>query len=194
MGQVVEHRLEQFLGLRQLSLPRHAAGQVAAGGLHDLPAVPAQGVQVVLGHRVFVHLCIHGGDRDLGTVAGQHRGGQHVIGHTVGQLGNDIGRGRGDEHQVRLVRHRHVLHLELEVPVKGVHQSLVAGEGLKGHRRDKLRGIPGHEHLDVAAQLHQGRGQVGHFIGRDAARDPQYHCFSLQHVHVPPFLFDCNPV
>ena len=97
----------------------------------------------------------------------------------MSQLGDDVGSGGRDHHQVRLVSYRDVLHLEGEIPVKGVHQRLVAGQRLKGHRRDELRGVLGHEHLHIAPQLHQSGSQVGHLIRGDPAGDPQHHRLSL---------------
>ena len=179
MSQIVEDDLQQHLRLRQLPLAHGTAGQIPAGRLHHLPAVAAQGIQIVLGHWIFVHLGVHSRYHDLGTVAGQHRGGQHIVRQAVRQLGDDVGRSRSDHHQISLVGHGDVLHLEGKIPVKGVHQCLVAGQRLKGHRRDKLCGVLGHEHLHIAPQLHQGGSQVGHFVCGDPAGDPQHHRLSL---------------
>ena len=179
MGQIVEDDLQQHLRLWHLSLAHGAAGQIPAGRLYHLPAIVPQDIQVVLGHRVLVHLGVHGRHHNFGAVAGQHGGGQHIVRQAVGQLGDDVGGGRRDHHQVRLVGHGDMLHLEGEIPVEGVHQRLVAGQRLKGHRRDKLRGVLGHEHLHIAPQLHQSGSQVGHFIRGDPAGDPQHHRLSL---------------
>ena len=75
VGQGVEDTFQQILRLGHLALAHRAAGQMAAGRLHDLPAVAAEGGQVILGHRVFIHLGVHGGGGDFGAVAGQNGGG-----------------------------------------------------------------------------------------------------------------------
>ena len=177
----VLHVLQKLLRLRHLALAHRAAGQPAAGRLNQLPAVPPQEGQVVLGHRVLIHAGVHGGGRQLGAVAGQDGGGEHIVRQPVGQLGQHIGRGGGHQHRVRLVGQGDVLHLERIVPVEGVHAHAVAGQGLKGVGADELGGVPGHQHMDIGAPLHQGGGQAGGFIAGDAAGDGQQHGFPLQH-------------
>lgn len=81
------------------SLPRPTAPQASrplAGSMISQPVAPQQ-VQVVLRHRIFVHACVHGRRGQLGAVAGQYRGGQHIVRQTVGQLGKHICRGRSDD-------------------------------------------------------------------------------------------------
>ena len=63
--------------------------------------------------------------------------------------------------------------------VKGVHAYPVARQGFKGVGADKLRGVSGHEYLDVRPLLHQGRGQARRLIACNAAGDTQQHSFSL---------------
>ena len=96
----------------------------------------------------------------------------------MGQLGQHVGGGGSDEDKVRPVGHSDVLHAVLKVPVKGVHQGLVAGELLKGDGGDKLGGVLGHNDLDVGVLLDQGGGQGRRLVAGDAAGDPQHHCLS----------------
>ena len=70
--------------------------------------------------------------------------------------------------------------LELEIPVKGVHHALVAGEGLKGDGSDELGSIFGHDDLHVGPQFAQCAGHIGHFIRGNAAADAQKDAFALQ--------------
>ena len=130
---------------------------MTAGGLYHLPAVFPENSQVVLGHGVLIHLGVHGWGEESGALAGQHRGGEHVVGNTVGQFGGYVGGGRSHHDYVRLLGQGDVLHVELEAPVKGVYRGLVAGEGLKDHGGDKAGGVLGHEHMDVGVLLHQQR-------------------------------------
>jgi len=153
--------------------------QAAAGGGNDLPAVAAENVQVVLSDGIFVHIGVHGGSNELGALAGQNGGGEHVVSQTVGQLGAHIGGGRGDEHQVGALGQGDVLHLVGEVAVEGVHHGAAAGELLKGEGGDKLGGVLGHHDLYLAVLLDQGRGQRSGLVGGNAAGDAQKNGFSL---------------
>ena len=80
---------------------------------------------------------------------------------------------------VREVLRERQIHLELVVAVKGVHAYPVARQGFKGVGADKLRGVSGHEYLDVRPLLHQGRGQARRLIACNAAGDTQQHSFPL---------------
>ena len=91
-----EDMLKQLVRLGQLSRPHRSAGQPSGGRGNNLPAIAAEDVQVVLGHRVFKHLGIHGRCKELGAGTGQNGGGQHIVRQAVGQLGAHIGSGRGD--------------------------------------------------------------------------------------------------
>ena len=97
----------------------------------------------------------------------------------MGKLSQNVGRGRGHQYQVGLVGQGDVLHLELVVAVNGVHAYPVARQGFKGVGADKLRGVSGHEYLDVRPLLHQGRGQARRLIACNAAGDTQQHSFPL---------------
>ena len=130
-GQDAEDVLDQSVWLRHLAGPHSAAGQPARGGGDDLPPIAAQQIQVVLGHRVLIHLGVHGRSDQLGAGTGQHCGGEHIVGQPVGQLGAHIGGGGGDDHQVGAVGQGDVLHLMGEVAVKGVHHGPVPGELFK---------------------------------------------------------------
>ena len=46
--------------------------------------------------------------------------------------------------------HRNMFHLKGEIPVKGIHQTFISGEGFKGDWSDKLGGILGHDDLYIA--------------------------------------------
>ena len=51
-------------------------------------------------------LGIHGRGNDFFAFARHHRSGQHIIGYPIGQLSDDIGRRRGNQHHVRAFRQR----------------------------------------------------------------------------------------
>ena len=43
-----------------------------------------------------------------------------------------------------------MLHLKGEIPVKGIYQTFISGEGFKGDWSDKLSSILGHDDLYIA--------------------------------------------
>ena len=101
-------------------------------------------------------------------------------------FGDHIGGGRGDEDQIRLFRQRHMGHVILEIPGKGIHHAAVVGQGFKGQGSDELRGVFRHDHMNLRPRFSQTAGHIGHFIGGNAAADAQKDAFSLQ-IH-PKYL------
>ena len=122
---------------------------------------------------------VHGRGHQLGAGGGQGDGGEHVIGQAVGQLGDDVGGGRRDEHEVGGVGQRDMGHIVLEIAVEGIDDAAAVGEGLKDQRRDELGGVSGHEHMDIRPALGQRMGHIGHLVSRDAAGDAQHDGFAL---------------
>ena len=182
-GQLPGDVIQEDLRLGHLSAAHRLAGQQAAVRRDDLKAVALQGLQVVLGDGVFQHGGVHGWGHQLLALGRQDHGGEHVVCNAVGQLGDDIRRGRGNEDQVRCRGQGDVMDVVGKVPVKSVHHAAVVGEGLEGQGGDELRGIPGHHHVDLRPRLPQGRGHVGDFVGGNAARDAQQYTLSLQVFH-----------
>ena len=180
---VAQNVLYQSFGFRHLARAHGAAGQTAAGRINDFPAVTAQGVKIILRNRVFIHIGIHSRADQLGAAAGQHRGGQHIVGQAVCQLGADIGSSRSNQHQIGALSQRDVLHLMHKVAVKGVDDGLASGQLFKGQRRNELGGVFRHDHLYCGVQLDEGRCQRGCLIGGDPAGNTQQNGFFLQHMN-----------
>ena len=185
-GNGVQDVLDQHFLLGQASAAHILAGQHAAFGGDDGKAVPLQRGKVILRDGVFQHAGVHGGRHKLWTLCSQHYGGKHIVRNAVRHFGDDVGGGRGYKDHICLFCQRDVGDLKLEIPVKGVHHALVAGQGLKGERSDELGGVPGRNDLHIGSQLAQCAGHVGHFIGGNAAADAQKDAFSLQ-IH-PKYL------
>ena len=175
--------LAEDRGLRQLAAACVAAGQVAAGRINDLKSVFAEQADIVPGDRVFQHGRIHGRGDQLFALCGQDDGREHIVRDPVGHFGDDIRRGRGDQDQVRLFGDGNMAHVKLKVPVEGIDHTFRAGQGLKGQGGDKFGGILRHDDVDLGARLVQGAGDVGHFVGGDAAGDPQKDTFTAQVFH-----------
>jgi len=91
----------------------------------------------------------------------------------VGQLGDDVGRGRGDEHQICRVGKADMGHVVLEVAVKCIDLAAAAGQRLKHQRRDKLGGVFRHKNVYIRAQLDECMRHVGHFVGGNAPGDAE---------------------
>ncbi len=181
VGQCVQNRLQKHLRLRHLSFADDSTGQSALRRLHQLPAVVPQPQQIILRHRIFIHPRVHGGRGDFGTVTGQNSGCQHVVRQAVGQLGQHIGRGGGNNDKVGLVRQGDMFRLMLKITVKSIDRDLVPSQGFKGQGRDELRGIARHEHMDIGMLLDQCGGKICRLIGRDAAADAKQYGFSFEH-------------
>ena len=62
----------------------------------------------------------------------------------MSQLAYHIGTCRCDHHNVSLFRNGHMLYLELEIPVKGIHKAFIPGKCLKSNGINKISGISGH--------------------------------------------------
>ena len=188
-GNYPENFLHQILRLRELAAAHILTGQHPHGGLEDAEAIAAQGLQIFLGGGVFQHGGIHGRGHQLGAPGSQHRGGEHVVGQTVGQLGNHVGSGRGNENHVCRLGQGHMGHVILKIPVEGVHNAAVVGQGFKGQGRDEVGGILGENAVNLRPGFAQGTGHIGHLIGGDSSGNPQKHGFPFQIFHgFTPFL------
>ena len=74
-----------------------ARGEGALLGLDHVDAALAQGRQVGLGRRIGVHAVVHRRRDQARRRAGEEGGGEHRVGDAGGQLGERVGRGRGDQ-------------------------------------------------------------------------------------------------
>ena len=72
-----------------------------------------------------------------------------------------------------------MLYAEFKIPVKGVYQTFMAGQCLKGNGIDKIHSIFRHKHMDACSLLYQGAGQVCDLIGSNAARNSKEYGFSF---------------
>ena len=57
-----------------------------------------------------------------------------------------------------------MLYTELKVPIKGIHQALVAGQRLKGNGIDEVHGVFRHENVNGRPCFYQGAGKAGNLI------------------------------
>ena len=188
-GYCPHYVVEKCLWLRHFSCTGVSACKISFSRLYHLKAVLFELFDIVLHNPVLVHIGVHGRGNELGTPTGQHRGGEHIVGQSVGKLRADVGRGRGNDNQVGTLGQGDVLHLVGEIPVKGIDHGAAAGELLKGQGRYKLSGIFGHDHLHRRVLLDKQGSQSGRLVGGDSAGDAQQNGFSFQHVKTSKVVF-----
>ena len=181
-----------FEGAEQLSGLRQAAGPVLAQRRerpgprleHSYPT-RAQTVDVLLGGRMLVHRPVHGRSDDQRSPARQCGRRQQVVGVPVRELGECVGRRRGDHERVGPLD-------QLEVRERGVLGRGIAGERAaqrvalplgEQHRRagdagercgaDEAGRRLGLDHADRVAGLDRQPRQLERLICRDAAADAE---------------------
>ena len=180
------HIIHDAAEIAQLAFAAVAAGQMAACRLQDIITVfPAQ-LQVALGDRVFIHLCVHGRTDDLLPAAGEKGRREHVIRDAVRHLGDHVGTGRNQDEQVCLLGQGDVMDAAVLDLFECIHDHIVADQGLKGQRSHELCGILGHDDLHVIACFDQVAGQLRRLERGDPSADTQNDCL----LHLVPFFPD----
>ncbi|MCY1280381.1 hypothetical protein D9M69_359920 [compost metagenome] len=160
-----------------------AAGLTAGGRAEHAQAAAGEQLEVGLGGRVAPHRLVHRrGEGDHG-VGGQHQGGQQVVGLALGEACQQVGGGRGDQHQVGPARQLDVAHGGFGGGVEQVEVYRVAGQCLQGQRGDELAAALGHYHAHFGALVAQPANQFGALVGGDAAADAQDDAFPIQPLH-----------
>ena len=181
-----ENMLQQRLLRRHLTTARIATGQTPHNGLNHVIAIVLQFLQVILQHRILPHARIHCRREEHRRLRRHDGRREHVVADAISHLANHVGCTRSHQEEVSPLGQRHVLHVEVEVTVKGIHDALVVRQRLKRHRRDEVRCILRHDHMHVSIQLHQHRCQIGNLIGGDTARHTQNDGLSCQHNSLFP--------
>ena len=146
--------LDDVLGLAHAPRVHVAAGKVATARSHHMDATVAQRGHIGLRRRRLPHAVVHGGGDHDGSRRGKQRGGDEVIGDTVGHLGDDIGRRGRHDHKIGLLRQRNVVDGVGGV-VEKAHRDRLVGERAERERPHKLRGMLAHNDLDARAALLQ---------------------------------------
>jgi hypothetical protein len=106
------------------------------------------------------HARVHGGGDKYRLVGGEQYGGGEVVGQAVGELGQEVCRGRGDDHQVGLARQADVPDLVLVIEIKEVAEDTLAGQSRDRQRRDEVMGGLGEHSADAGAALLQPADQL----------------------------------
>ena len=143
-----------FLG-RHLSFPCIPAGQIAAIRLNDAISKLCKFSQIVLHDRIAEHIGIHCRGDQHRTSGGtcHHCGCQHIIRNTTCNLPDHIGTGRSHQHHIRLFCNRNMLYTELKIAIKGIDQTLIAGQGFKSDWVDEICCIFSHQNMHITIHL-----------------------------------------
>ena len=91
---------EQVGGLQQSSFAHETGGEAALGRAGDVNAALQQGLYVRLCRGAVVHVGVHGGGDHDRSAGGEDRGGDGVVRHAVRDLGDGVGGGERDDHDV----------------------------------------------------------------------------------------------
>ena len=153
-GQVLEAlggALRKVGGFEHAAQADVAAGLAAGRRAEHLEAAGLQELGIGLGGRVAPHGLVHGRCDSDGGVGGQYQGGQQVIGNALGQTGDQVGGGRGDQHEVGPFGQFDMAHGGFCCRVQQVEVNRVAGQGLHGQRGDELATTTGHDHAHFGA-------------------------------------------
>ncbi|MNC35892.1 hypothetical protein D3C75_843920 [compost metagenome] len=116
----------------------------------------------------------------------QHGGAEHVICDAVGHFADHVGRSRGNDDQIRAVRHIHMGDDGGIVFLKGIHNNVILRQRLKGKRLHQLGCGFRHDDTHLCSRLHQLAAQGRRLIRRNSSAHTQNHRFSLQHIRSPP--------
>ena len=133
-------------------------------------AIVLQFLQIILQNRVFPHTCVHSWSKEHRSLRGHNGRGEHIITDATCHLTNHIGSTWCHHKEVTSFSQRYMFHVEIEVAIEGIDDTLIVRQGLKGHRGDELRGVLCHDHMHICIQLHQHRCQIGNLIGSNATR------------------------
>ena len=148
----VERCLHDGFRLGQTPRSHVPAGKVATIGTDDRVTACLESSDVRTRDLVVPHAGVHGRRDDERHLGGKCRGGEQIIGNTLGNLGDDVCRGGGDEKEVRLLGERDVVDGVSRL-VEELDRDLVSRKRAKSGGANELGGMLGHDDLDVLSRL-----------------------------------------
>ncbi len=103
---------------------------------------------------------------------------EKIVGDALRELGDDVGRGRGNQQSVNRLGNSNVLDRRVEVRLLGVRpeqsgDDLLAGQRREGQRAHELLCRCGHDDLHAHSPVLQETNHLGRFVGGDAAAHAQ---------------------
>ncbi len=132
-----------------------AAGEIARGGADLVDAAGSKRRDIRLRCRVLPHHGVHGWGDQHGLVGGEQRGGSKIVGDAMGQLGDQIGARRRDDHEIGLPRQADMAHLAFIGEREEFLIDPVLAEGRNRQRRDELGPAFGQDRAHANATLAQ---------------------------------------
>ncbi|MEI2616059.1 MAG: hypothetical protein V9F06_00295 [Thermomicrobiales bacterium] len=180
-GERARRRVDDLPGLDHAPDAALAAGERPDDRPHDDHAARPQQRHVGLRGGVLPHARVHRRGDHHRAARGQQAGGGEVVAEPVGHAREEVGRGRGDEHQVGAAGERDV-QLARVRRVPEVDAGRAAGDAREGHPGDEALPGGGEHGLDGGpAALELARDQR-RLEGRDAAADDQQHLTPRERV------------
>jgi hypothetical protein len=160
--------------------PGLATGLVTTARPEDVHAVAAQRRDVAAGRRVFPHLAVHRRCDQQGAVARQRQRAQQVVGEAIRQLGQEIGRRRGDQQHIGFPRQIDVRHVvgHTRIPLVAEHRLPESAWKVTGVTKCVAASVI--TTCTEAPSLEQQAKQFGRLVGRNAARDSEDDAFSSE--------------
>ncbi len=138
---------------------------------------------------------IHRRTQDTLAECSQTHGACQVIRDSVCDLADDVRRCRHHTHHICPLREIHMRDGILRVVFEQRCQHRPVTEGLKGERRDKLRGVFRHHHPDLMSGLRQPARQITGFVRRDPARHDNQNMLGFHEQSLlDPFSISINSV
>ena len=133
---------------------------------------------ILLRRRIFIHDRIHGRSHIYRRFCGQQRRCQHIIRNPRSRLGQKIGRRRYDENQICQCCQSHMFHLKMRDLAPHVQRDGLTADFTEGQLGNKLRCLPGHDHMNLRPGFAQTAHHFHRFIGCNAARNAYDNLFT----------------
>ncbi len=166
--------VEDLLRLQHPALAGLAARLVAAAGAEHDDAVGDEPRDVALVGRVRPHLPVHRGRDEQRAVARERQRGQQIVGVTVGDLGEKVGRRRRDDDRVGAARQVDVAHPVVRAGLPQIGEHRPAGERLQRQRRDEAAGGGRHADVHRDVRLDEEPRELGGLVRGDAAGQAEH--------------------
>ncbi len=158
-----------LLRFGQASLADPSTGQIPLARLDKSHAAGRQRIQVAADRVVLEHLRVHGRRDEDGRAGRRVERGQKIVGDSVGELADDVGRGGRDEQQIDRRGQRDVLDVGVGARLELVGDDAPARDGFEGDRPDETRRRRRHDGDDLVAARLQPARDFDRLVGADAA-------------------------
>ncbi len=158
-----------LLRFGQASLADPSAGEVPLARLDKSHAAGGQRIQIAADRVVLEHLRVHGRRDEDGSAGGRVERGQKIVGDSVGELADDVRRGRRDEQQIDRRGQRDVLDVGVGARLELVGDDAPARDGFERDRPHEARRRRRHDGDDIVTAGLQTARDFDRLVGADAA-------------------------